>query len=348
MKVITSLSQTYDSLLPFYEKLKIKVDSIIAGKKQDQWHYQSRIKSRESFALKIETGRYSSPSDIDDFLGCTIVVENSTKINDAIQLIENQFNIESRKPKKNEVTHKKPDAFPFDDLRLYSKFKNDTNQPEIELSKYLFEIQIKTFLQHAWTIATHDLIYKADDICWSKQRIAYQVKAMLEHAELSIGCVHSLSTHSSICLQTSEIEELLAIKKLIECHWLPENFPKGILRMLENVRALLHALDLKIDDLNIILNKEATFGRGAKTLNLSPYLTIIKSIYNQTPDKIVGYLTKKTKKKFNIFLPPELDIHFGVSPAAVMPAGETPTQNNATAENQDGHGNSLRTRCEID
>ena len=47
-------------------------------------------------------------------------------------------------------------------------------------------MQVKTFLQHAWGIATHDLIYKTDDVSWSRQRIAYQIKAMLEHAEMSI------------------------------------------------------------------------------------------------------------------------------------------------------------------
>ena len=51
----------------------------------------------------------------------------------------------------------------------------------------IFEVQIKTILQHAWSIATHDLIYKTDTVSWPKERIAFQVKAMLEHAEIAIA-----------------------------------------------------------------------------------------------------------------------------------------------------------------
>src|SRR5207247_360952 len=111
---------------------------------------------------------------------------NSTEIDQAEALIRENFTVNERRPRQRDRTHKAPHAFPFDDLRLYVRVPNTPASPPTDLVGILFEVQIKTFLQHAWSIATHDLLYKADDANWNKERIAYQIKAMLEHAEISI------------------------------------------------------------------------------------------------------------------------------------------------------------------
>ena len=83
MKIVNSIRQCYDKQLDLNEKLKKRVDLIIGKHKKDTWHYFSRIKTRESYALKVETGRIDDPNKLDDFFACTIVVKNHSEINAA-------------------------------------------------------------------------------------------------------------------------------------------------------------------------------------------------------------------------------------------------------------------------
>src|SRR5215510_4807699 len=187
MKIPNAVRQMYNELIDIYKRLQTYVDEILEpGAKERRWYYESRIKSELSVALKLETGRVTNPRSIEDFFACTLVVRNTKEIEEAEELIEKTFSIQYRRPRENHRTHKESFSFPFDDLRMYVRLKEDVRLPPTDLEKIIFEIQTKTFLQHAWSIATHDLFYKTDEVSWSKERIAYQIKAMLEHAELSI------------------------------------------------------------------------------------------------------------------------------------------------------------------
>lgn len=208
MKVIYSIEMIYENQKRLNELLRTKVDEIINHLKESNWHYIGRIKTLESFALKLETGRFAEPSSMEDFFACTIVVDNLSQIKLAEQLLREQFEIVSRRPKNDEDTHKEPHSFQYDDLRLYSRLKSESFLPDSVLSRIVFEIQIKTFLQHAWSIATHDLIYKSNEISWSKERIAYQIKAMLEQAELSISTVANFSEHQQVSKENSNTKRL--------------------------------------------------------------------------------------------------------------------------------------------
>ncbi len=62
-------------------------------------------------------------------------------------------------------------------------------------------------MQHAWGLATHDLIYKADEINWPKERIAFQIKAMLEQAEVTISGVNNLISLPEVSKDNYETAE---------------------------------------------------------------------------------------------------------------------------------------------
>jgi ppGpp synthetase/RelA/SpoT-type nucleotidyltranferase len=261
----------------------------------------------ESFALKIETGRCANPNAIEDYFGCLIVVQSISEIAIALAMITKFCTIEYRRPKSDDVTHKNSDSFPFDDLRLYAKLRAEEFLPEDPLTNIVFEIQVKTFLQHAWSIATHDLIYKSDKISWARERIAYQIKAILEQAEVSISGADKLSELPEVSKENPDFTLLKEVQKLIIDSWDSEDLPADTLRLSRTVFDLLKALGLSVKELEIILAAETGVGKGVKTRDLTPYTIILQSIINQKPDFIKKF-DSNTKNRFKIFLPKEVSL----------------------------------------
>ncbi len=307
MKIPTSIRLLYDELYEINKKLKVKVDERIISFKEVRWHYESRLKSLESFTLKIETGRISKPIELEDFFACTLVVENKSSLEKAENIVLSHFNLYDRRPPSEGYTSKDTHSFPFDDLRLYVRWKDDPMVRPTGIDGILFEVQIKTFLQHAWSIATHDLIYKSDSISWAKERIAYQIKAMLEHAEISILEAEKLAASQVLNKKSERITDLLKIIELLKGLWSMSDLPKDMVRLASNVMSILKSVDIKINRLREILDEETKIGRGVKTLNLSPYGIIIQSLLNQETEKLLCFLSSEPKR-FKIFIPQEIDI----------------------------------------
>ncbi len=90
MKIPGSIRRIYEEKEEDYKKLKGIVDIKFASLKDSRWHYESRIKSIDSFCLKLESGR-----PIDDFFACTIVVANATELEKAKELVESVFHTQS-------------------------------------------------------------------------------------------------------------------------------------------------------------------------------------------------------------------------------------------------------------
>ena len=307
MKVINSINYQYQNCIDLHEMLEDRVDELINGLKENTWHYFKRIKKLESFALKIETGRFTADNIFEDFFACTIVVENSSEINNAIEKIEKFFTICHKKPENNEITTNSPEMFRFDDLRLYVKMTPGNGLPKGPLHDLIFEIQIKTFLQHAWTLATHDMIYKSDEISWAKQRIAYQIKAMLEHAEISIKEIEQIKKSNILFKENKEIKNLNKVKEFILKNWNRDLLPRDYRRISENISNLLHHLKISVEEIQDLLDSETKMGRGTKILDLSPYFIIIKTIIDRNPDKLKEFCSDSNSKG-KIVIPLEFDI----------------------------------------
>lgn len=309
MKIAQSISTIYNERRILYEILRSKVDESIKKTKRDTWHYYSRIKKEESFALKLETGRVEKPEALEDFFACTIVVENLSEIKNTLKYIEDYFIIDYRKPQKDNFTSKSSNAFPFDDLRLYLKQKPISYLPPNNLDDLVFELQIKTFLQHAWGIATHDLIYKANSISWPKERVAYQVRAILEQAEISISGAESLSLLPELAKDNRESIKLNKVIDFISTTFSAEMLPADIIRLSKIVDDTITNFDIKLSKLTKIIEAETIASRGTKTLNLSPYGIIIQSIINQEPSVFVNAFKHSHKIKTNrIFIPSEVTL----------------------------------------
>lgn len=300
MKVANSIRAIYDERLSVYEWLRKEVDNFFVSNKQDRWHYESRVKELDSFALKAETSRIRKISELEDFFGACLVVENNSSIGDALNIIKSRFEIAYQRPGIQGETHKDPSSFVFDDLRLYLRIPQNPDRPSKGIENIVFELQLKTFLQHAWSIATHDLIYKGDEPSWASSRIAYQVKAMLEHAELSISESDALSKSPLVSKISKNTTKSILIISYLRKWWGEDQLPKDLIRLSDNVIALMNIVNLDVNTLIKMTKKSEYIGKKPKT-NISPFSAIALTIIEHIDD--ITLRLKKKKKK--IFLPME-------------------------------------------
>jgi hypothetical protein len=249
---------------------------------------------------------------LEDFLGCWLVVQNSAAIERALEVVETHCTILKKRPPFPNETHKEPECFPFDDLRLYVHLKRDDRIPERAFEKVEFEIQIRTFLQHAWSIATHEL-YKANTISWPHERIAYQIRAMLEHAELTIRQAEELAKAPEVAKTNKRRQNLDQCIELIKKHWQEPEWPQNMKSLAETISTLCNALRISINQLDEILQTESADGRGPKMLSLSPYGAIIQSVMNHRVAALAQPFEGR-HNKFRLLIPTEIEIPDGFEP----------------------------------
>lgn len=299
MKIPASIRALYAEQKEPNERLQAKVDEILGPiARRNRWHYESRIKLEPSVALKVESGRVSDPKRVEDFFACTIVVRNLSEIGQAERVICDTFSLEERRPRRADRTHKNPDSFPFDDLRLYVHWKDDPALPETGLESIRFEVQIKTFLQHAWGIATHDLVYKTDDVDWSRERIAFQIKAMLEHAEISIQEAGRLAETAALAKTHRTTQDLKEIITFLRDVWAAEFLPADLRRLAENTKTLMQLADIRMDRLRQLIEVEKRRNKGELPLNVSPYGIIVQALAWGEEDKLkAGLIDNRRREK---------------------------------------------------
>jgi ppGpp synthetase/RelA/SpoT-type nucleotidyltranferase len=218
----SELTQKFDYLLPFLRQLKKYIfDTISPFAERHEFPFYGRIKTVESLAEKIETGRYRKFSDLDDLVAFTLIIPTATHEIEVLDFCRKSFNVIKIRSKEN--TDKSPDRFRFDSTRVIGKAKPttgvDTGQPS--LFNILFEIQIRTAFEHAWSVATHDLVYKGSLANWKSLRLAAQLKAVSESLDASVAAFDELS--KGIVESPSR---QVAEKKLV-CSFLVELFQRS-------------------------------------------------------------------------------------------------------------------------
>ena len=277
MKVANFIRKIYDENEPRYSRLSEEVCDLLKDRVEERgWFFTHRVKALPSFALKLETGRVSDPKALDDFFACTIVVQNLALITDAEILVREHYEPEYRKPEKDDQTSKETSDFRFDDLRLYVSRRPHVRGLDDDLTGLLFEVQIKTMLQYAWSIATHDLIYKTDTISWPKERIAFQVKAMLEHAEIAIAEAALMASSPSVSKNNYKSTNILKIIPQLENFW-PNRLPGDRKRLAENILNVLNSASIQPNQLSTFIEEEQK-RIGSISLDLSPYAFVVQAL----------------------------------------------------------------------
>lgn len=278
MKVEKSIRDHYILLRDTYELIAGDVDGLLKEAcEKNGWSYTSRIKEVQSYALKLATGR-----EVDDFFGCSIVVSTLADVPAAVELVESCLVVIDRRPK--ETINHRPTEFQFDSLRLYCRLMDSVKKTLKHDRK--FEVQVKTLLEQAWSRATHDFSYKGDDISWAKERIAAQLKAMLDNVELSISQISSLSLSPNLDRRHRDYEARAKILSFLRDELGAEQgviLPSDLRRLTDIVHGLLKFMNSSLDDLRRWIANETKNGRGTLVTDLSAYSIILQSAMNQHP-----------------------------------------------------------------
>lgn len=160
------MSEYYQNM-EVYKKLKHDVEEIISTLlDMNQIKISNmtlRIKSEEALQNKvISKAKYKHLDEITDILGCRIITLFENDVDRIFELISENFEVveivdKRKKQKVNNI------EFGYTSLHIVVKF-TDERCKLVEYQKYhniLFEIQLRTVLQHAWAEVEHGLGYKS-------------------------------------------------------------------------------------------------------------------------------------------------------------------------------------------
>jgi ppGpp synthetase/RelA/SpoT-type nucleotidyltranferase len=255
------LDRKYNEYKPFVEKVAKQVkDTLLNFCEKQGYALTSRIKTIASLAEKIETGRFQKWSDLDDLFACTVIIPNLSYEEDVINFCKSTFEIS--KTVKRGQNKKSPDTFKFDSTRIYCRLKKNDDvdrDNELNIYKIKFEIQIKSAFEHAWSVSTHDLVYKNSEIDWKRLRLAAQIKANVEQLDMLILAFEKTSEF----IQNNNYNEIkikhnlaTEINKLFETKKIPDELePKDMSRFCDNLYRLIMTNGVSEKEINEIIQK---------------------------------------------------------------------------------------------
>ena len=199
--------QEIQDLIALYQQLEPIVLTCLENALSKQegilYHITHRIKTPDSIRGKLERkpDEYPDLYSIRDILGFRIICYFSDEVDDVAKLVSETFSVDWSKSKdKRELI--KPDAFGYLSLHYICSLPKNSGYPE-QLSSMLFEIQMRTMLQHTWAEIEHDLGYKTEfGIPRAIRRSFSMAASLLEVADQTFSNIKS-----SVAAYKTEVRE---------------------------------------------------------------------------------------------------------------------------------------------
>lgn len=159
-------------------------DIVLSYCEEHGYAFVSRYKALESLAEKIESGRYRRWSELDDTYAAAIVVPSLSLEPAVLSFLQKRFKQVTLH--EQGTTKKAPDVFRFDATRFIGSLDSGIADRAPEIERIRFEIQVRSAFEHAWSVTTHALAYKSDDVDWRRLRLAAQLKASVEQLDMLV------------------------------------------------------------------------------------------------------------------------------------------------------------------
>jgi ppGpp synthetase/RelA/SpoT-type nucleotidyltranferase len=188
------LEQKFNSIQPFLVQLKKHIADTLAGfADENNFPFSGRIKTPDSIGEKIEMGRYERFSQIEDLVAFTLIIPSANFEGRVVEFCRSKFQVIEIRNKLS--ARKSPELFRFDSTRVIARLhrRPDVEQNVPSIFDWPFEIQVRTAFEHAWAVATHDLVYKGASIDWKRLRLAAQLKATSETLDAAIASFDHLA-----------------------------------------------------------------------------------------------------------------------------------------------------------
>lgn len=237
----------------YIEKVSTEVNSILHSYgSQSGYPVIARIKGIDSVAEKLETGRYKNWSELDDLVAGSVIVPSYSHEDGVVNYLKDVFEIVTLK--KRSGTNKSPGEFRFDSTRVVCRLNSPVLTTDRDRSHdILFEIQVRTAFDYAWSIVTHDVVYKGNSTDWRRIRLSAQIKAGVEQLDQIVEAF----TDSADRISESDWPDVRAkmyiesyFKSKIESNLIPsECAPKDWTRFSQNFISYLRKSGLKYNEL---------------------------------------------------------------------------------------------------
>ncbi len=236
------------------------------------------------------------------FYACEIVVLNLKDINAAKEFVRNNFNVINEKPKGLVSA----DSFFFDGIRLYARLNEGVAGPK-PYSWMTFEVQIKTLLEKAWGEATHDFTYKCKEVKWGKERLVYQLKAILSHADIMFSEIENVSNSCSPDISSTADDNINNVTKWILENWDESACPDNMKRLSETIVNLCKTYCIDFELLKTIVTKHRKINVSQEDLSI--YSSILQAVLNCDHKDFWEKARKKHRyHDLKLVIPPEIEL----------------------------------------
>ncbi|MBS1723815.1 MAG: hypothetical protein JSS66_12785 [Armatimonadetes bacterium] len=245
MIVSSDLEQAYNRIEPALVRLRSLVrDTLLNYCEVNGLAFLSRQKALGSLSEKVESGRIATWEAVDDLVAATVVVPTLADEGQVISDLGRLFEVVD--VRRRASTMKSFDVFRFDATRVIAKLSAAVDEGQaLRVSSILFEVQVRSAFDHAWSVATHALVYKTDNPSWRRQRMAAQMKAVCEQMDSVLLGFEEVSAKidESEWRRVANVGRIIStLKGLFNEGRLPEELlPKDWSRLGDNIYSLVLA-----------------------------------------------------------------------------------------------------------